>query len=256
MIPKTLTELITEVRVRGEFRENYYPDAELTYYLNSGLTSVRALIQNMDPAYYIHSQIFATVAGVNAYQVEDNATSINRVEVYDSRGQDNWVQLDSFAVKEQGDKFTSASRIDWRWRFPGEQTIGSTYPNYANSTIVIYPTPQEVVNIRVWFVSHPELGDGTLQGGNPPTIANWYTETYYFDFMGEKEYIILKALIIAGIKEESPMVSGWQMLLKEKEKEIILSLKAQMSKPSSVKPAFSLSNVQTRIPDSRIGIKY
>lgn len=243
MIPVSLTTLINEVRTRGEFRAPYYTDAEITSYLNASLASLRNIITQIEPFYYMHYQDISTVVGQPTYQVTDNGMMVDRVLISDSSATDGWRTLDTYNIHDVGNEASSTDYRDWRWQFPGPresditQPSGSSLPKYSNSTIVIYPVPQEIKTIRVYYVEHMLLGDGTIQGNavfGGPDCANWTTSTCYFDFMGESEYVILKALIYAGAKDEMSAVPTWKYLLDDKRKEIIATVRATASMPDKV----------------------
>lgn len=172
---RTLTELIAEVRERGDFRSVRHPDADITRRINQSIAELYDLLVSVNQDYFLDSDDISVVSGTDSYSLD---TAFFKVLGVDVQFGSNWYPVRKFQWAERNQyQDGGTSQRDVRYRIMGQK-------------LYLRPTPRWSGTVRVWFIPAPTVlsaGSDTFDG-----ISGW------------EEYVIVDCVIKGKLKDEEP----------------------------------------------------
>ncbi len=185
-LTRTLAQLRTEIRDRGEIRSVYVDDTELTRAINVAYSDFYCFLVDTNPDWYLSSGTITVVSGTDEYDLNTMASDFWKVVGVDVREGGRWYKMEPFNFGSRNEYQNSGLNArNARYRIMGSNLRVSPNPSWGGS-------------IRVWYVPAPTLlsADGDTVDG----VAGW------------EEYIVLHTLIQYAAKEESdPSVFAAQL---------------------------------------------
>ena len=181
----TLLTLRNAVRTRGEFRDPFVTDAEMTGYVNDSIATLYDELLRLDPSRYrTASSSITVVSGTDSYSISSAASTFYKllgVEVADTRAPTGWVNLQRFMFDERNDYDLSTESVDARYELRG----GNLY---------LHPVPNWAGSVRLIFVPIPVAL--SADGDTWDSVNKW------------TEYVVLDCLVKCAMKEGSEW-QGW-----------------------------------------------
>lgn len=172
----TLSQLIAEVRNRGEFLIEYFSDEELAGYINESIAELYDLIVSVCQDYYLSSASISVVAGTQAYSLPSDFYKLLGLDYV--RSNSERVTLRRYMWAERNDRaaMSLSAPEGTRYRVMG-------------SSLYLEPSPSWAGTLTLWYIPAPArltIGTDTFDG-----ISGW------------QEYVVLDACIKCAAKEES-----------------------------------------------------
>jgi hypothetical protein len=170
---RTLLQLRTEVRNRGDFQSVRHTDAELTRSINESIAELYDLLVSSNKDYYLDSKDYSVVAGTDTYALPTDFYKVVGVDVQDSS---RWRLMRRFNWSERNQLQESAA-TKWNTRY-----------RVMGSNLRLRPSPSWTGTIRFWYIPAPAelVNDGDTFDG----IAGW------------EEYVITDCVIKGRVKDE------------------------------------------------------
>jgi hypothetical protein len=174
---RTLAQLRTEIRNRGDLLSVRHSDDELTRNINQSIADLYTQLVDLSKDYFLSSVDVSVTSGTANY----NLSTAGAADVYKILGVD---------VQDSG-RWYSLRRFNWSERNQ-LQDSGSTKRNtryrVMADNVRLRPDPGWSGTLRVWYIPAPSVlsaDSDTFDG-----IAGW------------EEYVILDCIIKARIKDE------------------------------------------------------
>jgi hypothetical protein len=183
---RTLLQLRTEVRDRGDLSSDRHTDAQVTRYINQSIAELYDIILEVTDDYWLESDDVTVSSGTATYALSGLTYDFYLLKGIDVQDGSTWRPLRRFNFSERNQNQTgSAEKWSTRYRIMG-------------SNIRLRPTPQWSGTIRVWYIPVPtELSaDGDTFDG----VSGW------------EEYVIVDSIIKARVRDEEDVSD--QMLQK------------------------------------------
>ncbi len=201
----TLLQLRTRVREMGEYEDPFISDAELTSYLNSGITRWRIRAHQKDPSLFTATDNVSVSAGTEAYSLPTGAQKVQAVAV--TVGGRNYL-LD---------------QIEWQDRYLEDINAVVTSAKamrYAIRGNEIYFFKPVAATVRVdYFVNFTNLSaDG---------------DTFDRGVDGWDKWVCADALIVCATKAEDD-ISGWQLLKAQAEQIMDWTVNQNGARPKTI----------------------
>ena len=176
----TLTQLQTRARYIADMTNSQFiSDAELTYYINSGLTELYDLVVRSFEDYFINTTTFTIASGANSYALPSDFYKCRAVD-FQLNGNWTTVKLFNFANRN------TFRRVSFLYATPDS---GRRYRIFGDN-LIIQNTDNAAGNYRMYYVPAPTLltsGSDTI----PATLsqAGWdeYIALYAAERMLSKE---------------------------------------------------------------------
>lgn len=168
---RTVADLISEIRSRGEVRSSYAADAEVLFYLNTGVAKLYRLIVGVNKDLYLSSHNLTVVSGTDAYALAADYWRTVGVEVQDGS---YWYPLKRFLYAERLQYQQTSNRRTTRYRVMG-------------GNVRLSPTPAWAGTVRHWYIPAPPT---LAAGGSWDGFAGW------------EEFAIVDAVVGLKLKQE------------------------------------------------------
>ena len=199
----TESKLVARVRQRADMESNdFVSDLEVQTYINAGLAELHdILIQTYGQDYYVSSATFNTVAGTDSYPINSSTSGPNISNFYKLRGMDAKVNgADYFTLRPFNFNERNVYQNWGSWSL-----LGLTNIRYrmVGDNIVFTPQPDNVTEVKVWFIPTAQQFDSATPATSTTTFA---------DINGYAEYVVIDAAIKCLQKEESDV----QVLMAQK----------------------------------------
>jgi hypothetical protein len=199
----TESKLVARVRQRADMESNdFVSDLEVQTYINAGLAELHdILIQTYGQDYYVSNATFNTVAGTDTYPINSSTSGPNISNFYKLRGMDAKVNgADYFTLRPFNFNERNVYQNWGSWSL-----LGLTNIRYrmVGDNIVFTPQPDNVTEVKVWFIPTAQQFDSTAPATSTTTFA---------DINGYAEYVVIDAAIKCLQKEESDV----QVLMAQK----------------------------------------
>ena len=199
----TESKLVARVRQRADMESNdFVSDLEVQTYINAGLAELHdILIQTYGQDYYVSNATFNTVAGTDTYPINSSTSGPNISNFYKLRGMDAKVNgADYFTLRPFNFNERNVYQNWGSWSL-----LGLTNIRYrmVGDNIVFTPQPDNVTEVKVWFIPTAQQFDSATPASSTTTFA---------DINGYAEYVVIDAAIKCLQKEESDV----QVLMAQK----------------------------------------
>ena len=199
----TESKLVARVRQRADMESNdFVSDLEVQTYINAGLAELHdILIQTYGQDYYVSNATFNTVAGTDTYPINSSTSGPNISNFYKLRGMDAKVNgADYFTLRPFNFNERNVYQNWGSWSL-----LGLTNIRYrmVGDNIVFTPQPDNVTEVKVWFIPTAQQFDSATPATSTTTFA---------DINGYAEYVVIDAAIKCLQKEESDV----QVLIAQK----------------------------------------
>ena len=199
----TESKLVARVRQRADMESNdFVSDLEVQTYINAGLAELHdILIQTYGQDYYVSNATFNTVAGTDTYPINSSTSGPNISNFYKLRGMDAKVNgADYFTLRPFNFNERNVYQNWGSWSL-----LGLTNIRYrmVGDNIVFTPQPDNVTEVKVWFIPTAQQFDSATPATSTTTFA---------DINGYAEYVVIDAAIKCLQKEESDV----QVLMAQK----------------------------------------
>ena len=199
----TESKLVARVRQRADMESNdFVSDLEVQTYINAGLAELHdILIQTYGQDYYVSNATFNTVAGTDTYPINSSTSGPNISNFYKLRGMDAKVNgADYFTLRPFNFNERNVYQNWGSWSL-----LGLTNIRYrmVGDNIVFTPQPDNVTEVKVWFIPTAQQFDSSTPATSTTTFA---------DINGYAEYVVIDAAIKCLQKEESDV----QVLMAQK----------------------------------------
>ena len=199
----TESKLVARVRQRADMESNdFVSDLEVQTYINAGLAELHdSLIQTYGQDYYVSNSTFNTVAGTDTYPINSSTSGPNISNFYKLRGMDAKVNgADYFTLRPFNFNERNVYQNWGSWSL-----LGLTNIRYrmVGDNIVFTPQPDNVTEVKVWFIPTAQQFDSATPATSTTTFA---------DINGYAEYVVIDAAIKCLQKEESDV----QVLMAQK----------------------------------------
>jgi len=200
----TESKLVERVRQRADMESNdFVSDLEVQTYINAGISELHdILIQTYGQDYYVSSKTFNTAAGTDTYPIHSSTSGPNISNFYKLRGVD---------AKVNGSDYFTLSPFNFNERniyknWGSWSLLGLTNIRYrmVGSDIVFTPQPDNVTEVKIWFIPTAQQFDSATPATSTTTFA---------DINGYAEYVVIDAAIKCLQKEESDV----QVLMAQKQ---------------------------------------
>ena len=200
----TESKLVARVRQRADMESNdFVSDLEVQTYINAGLAELHdILIQTYGQDYYVSNATFNTVAGTDTYPINSSTSGPNISNFYKLRGMDAKVNgADYFTLRPFNFNERNVYQNWGSWSL-----LGLTNIRYrmVGDNIVFTPQPDNVTEVKVWFIPTAQQFDSATPATSTTTFA---------DINGYAEYVVIDAAIKCLQKEESDV----QVLMAQKQ---------------------------------------
>jgi len=181
---KTLGDLITEIRSRGEVpgqeSTGFVTNVELRSWINGSLAELYDLMVRVNKDFYVSSNAISVSSGTAEYALPADFYRVVGVDVEGGDGKTYNMQRFNFAERNQ-------------LQDSGVDRTRATYRIY-DSNFHIVPEPNWSGNVTLWYIPAPKQF----------VTANNSEDSNSYDFVsGWEEYVVLDSLIKFAAKEES-----------------------------------------------------
>lgn len=171
---RTLTQLRSEIRDRGDLRSVRHTDDMLTRNVNQSIAELYDLLVSVSPDYFLSSDDISVSSGTANYALVSDFYKCVGVDVQDSS---NWHSLRrfNFAERNQMQQGGGVEKTGTRYRVMG-------------SNLRLRPTPNWTGTVRLWYIP-------------APSVLSEDTDT--FDGVsGWEEYVIVDCILKAKVRDE------------------------------------------------------
>jgi hypothetical protein len=175
----TLTQLISDVRARGDLLAVRHSDAEITRNLNQSLQELYDIIAENCPDYYLASSSISVTAGGDTYSLPATFYKVVGVDVTDG-GYQRMLRRYTFPERHQFQD-SGTDKVTTRYRIMG-------------SNIKFRPVPTWSGTVTLWYI--PRFVDLVSGSDDFNGVAGW------------EEYVIVDCVIKAKMKDEED-VRDW-----------------------------------------------
>ncbi|MDJ0827548.1 MAG: hypothetical protein QNJ16_18815 [Rhodobacter sp.] len=215
--PVLKSEVLADIRSRGEFREGYVNDTVLGRWMDQSYAALWDIIIDGDPNRLpLSSSTISVVSGTDTYALPSDYYHMMRVDYVDG---DRYYRLEPFVLGDQNELIESDSDP-----FLTKYTI-------KGGSILLSQEPSWTGTLRVYYIP---VSPGFSDDPSTTESHNMWTE-----------WVILDCLIKLGMAEDSDAVSAWQTERAIVEKRIMRSSRADRSSPRQ------LHNSRTIVADGR-----
>lgn len=151
---KTLLELRTEIRNRGDFQSPYFTSTELTGYVNDSIKALYEYMAAADPARFSKEDSISVVSGTTSYSLPSDYYALTGVEISDSSMPSGRRQVQRFQYRDRNLLGNSGSKDVVRYRLNGANITLEPKPAYSATLYLDYiAVPAELVNDNDTFDS-------------------------------------------------------------------------------------------------------
>lgn len=208
--------LIERVRQRTETEHSdFVTDDEITNYLNDSMKSYYDFMVTAYQDYFIDGYTFSTVSGQLAYALPSDFYKLRGVDVFIDT--DTVVSATPLPFAERN-KYRQGS-WGWNMRSSIRYTLSGSYIN-------LYPVPESVYSVTLWYVKLPPTIPTVRVGGTTDFTGPWDT------------FIVLDTAITIRDKEESDV----SVLMKQRD-ELKISIIQNAANRDAALPA-TVANVR------------
>ena len=175
MPTKRLLELRASVRIRGEFDDSYFPDAQINAWINESIADLWDLIIEVDDARSLEQSDIDVVSGTRDYDLPDDFYIFMGADIVDDTSGSGYRTLARYVWGERNDGLASTNKWETRYEVRGGK-------------IRFHPTPNWNDTVRLSYIKTAPIL--TSDYDNFDTINAW------------TEYVILDVLIKCAAKED------------------------------------------------------
>jgi hypothetical protein len=201
----SLTDAISFVRERGEFREQYISNTIVTAWLNESMRAWYDMVINIHPDMYHTTGNISVVAGTDNYSLPADFYHPVGVDVTDFAYSSGYRTMSRYNFADRNNYSSTTDKDGARYHFKGNR-------------IYISPSPGWSDTVRIHYI---------------PTAPQWTTgASTVNDWDGWLEWVICDVLIKCAAKEESD-ASIWVASKKQAEERIRKAAEWDKSEPES-----------------------
>ncbi len=176
---RTIGDVLSEIRDRGEVPTNYVSNAELYGWINGSIAELYDLLVSVNKDMYVSQNSINTVSGNSNYDLPSDFYRIVGIDIQETDGDYYPMRRYNFSERNM-------------YQDGGQGKRWTRYRVY-NSQMWLSPPPNYVAAVRRWYI--PAAPAYATDGTNAATN---------FDFFGGwDEYVITDCLIKFAGKEES-----------------------------------------------------
>jgi len=203
---KTLLQVRTEVRNRGEFLEDYYPSTELNAYINDSVAALYELLLTADRSRYRSTSTVSIVSGTVEYALPSDFLYLITVDVTDSGNPSGYRDMQQFNERERNEVGSASGKNDLFYYLRGDKFCVWPKPAFSEATC-----------IRINYV---------------PTPTALSADTNTFDFHIGYDWVVNDVCLKCATKANaSPTV--WAMERRRAEERIFKNSRIDQGEPNS-----------------------
>jgi len=185
---RTLTQLISDVRVEGDYnRSTVFTDAILTRWINQAIAKVYNLLAAQDPDLYATEGSLSTVAAQDYVALPSDFYKLLRLDIETSSG--TYSRLFKYALVEENNyqDIISSATTESRYRY-----------HVQASKLKLKPTPTVVDTLRIVYV---------------PSVTDLVSGLDTFDGInGYEDLVVQYVLLRCDLREEKPIGERAQVI--------------------------------------------
>lgn len=186
----TLAELRTRARRRADAVGNdFFPDAEVNDYINTGLGELHDLLVSKQEDYYVNTLSFSLVSGQSTYSF----SSISLSSFYKLLAMDSKQGSDTFRVKRFD--FPDRNRFQSDLAFHNSRGYSDYEYSIRGNSFEFIPNPSSADVVTIYYVPRFEKLSGDSSSVSSEIMLNW------------EEYAVVSAAIKMREKEETSTTS-------------------------------------------------
>lgn len=175
MRTRTLAQLRTEIRNRGEIDSDFVPDSELNRMINAAYADYYGYLVDCNRDLFLSSGTISVSSGTQTYALPTDCWKIVGVEVLEGS---DYYTLTAFNFSERNRCKDGSDKLATRYRAMADN-------------LWLEPKPQWSGTIKIWYI--PEPTELSADGDTVRSYAGW------------EECVVLHALIQYKVKaEEDP----------------------------------------------------
>jgi len=204
-----LSDLVTKVRARGEYRAPFITDVMLKDWINDSLPALFDLMLEDGPLRFKTHKDISIISGKAEYDLPDNFYKLVGVDVVVSSAPTGFRQVD---------------RMDWhdrhRYLYESNDIYSGRYDIIDERRIVVYPSPAYNATWRIHFV---------------PNAAKLEEDEDTFDSVNSwTEWVVLDVAMKCATKKNDGRYAEYRDAQTRTEKRILLNVTQDTYKPKTV----------------------